>query len=65
MLLGKNADYRLRGTEILFRHLPLCLFSVLQRNTLKTRIIPNSLSYRLSVDWGVCSAVIGGNMLEM
>ena len=45
--LNRFMDYRLRGAETLFRHLPLYLFSVLQRNALKTRIIPNSLSYRL------------------
>ena len=37
-----------RGVQALFSAFyPLCLFSVLQRNALKTRIIPSSLSYRL------------------
>ncbi len=46
-----NADYRLRGADTLFRHLsafyPLYLFSVHLRNILKTRDMPDSLSYRL------------------
>lgn len=49
--LNRFMDYRLRVQRLFFAIYPLYLFSVLQRNALKTRIIPNSLSYRLSENW--------------
>ena len=47
MPLNRSADYRLRVQTLFSAIYPLCLFSAPPRIILKTRAIPDSLSYRL------------------